>query len=150
MKKSILNTTYIDLGKQLDVCTSQNFFATRVPAMSKHYWPLLLAVLALSAQQQSSLLHLDSVKRLQGVELARLARKSIGSDIYSSRDEALSACTLLMIDQLLSAQVQDWRHLLKDRIHFLSQLGIDGFSDGRQHPSPWSWIMLKLGMLYSS
>lgn len=56
----------------------------------------------------------------------------------------MAACTLLMISELLSTQVQHWKHVLKGRIDFIGSLGIDGFSDG--HHGSTSWVTLRLGM----
>jgi hypothetical protein len=89
----------------------------------------------------------DNAKALQSIELVRLAIASIGSDMYSNRDEAIAACTLLMISELMSTQIQQWRDVLKGRIDFLAPLGIDGFSDG--HRASASWMALRFGMQIS-
>lgn len=86
----------------------------------------------------------DSAEACENTEIRRLAVVSIGADIYSSRDEAIAACTLLMITELLSTQIQQWKGVLKGRIEFHEQLGIDGFSDGHRGSS--SWVLLRFGM----
>jgi len=115
--------------------------------MARNFIPLLYAMLALAAQQESSLLR-GIAENTQSENWASLAVESIGSDIYSNRDEAVATCTLQMLYRLLSTQLHDWRHLLKDRIQFLRQLGINTSSDG--HQGSTSWLILRLGKyLYS-
>lgn len=130
--------------RQLDICTPKSSFGIHIPILARDYTPLLNSVLALAAQQQSLFLPPDSDEASQSAELATLATASIGLDIYSSRDEAVATCTLLMISELLSTQIQNWKRVLKGRIDFLGPLGIDGFSDG--HHSSTSWVTLRLGM----
>ncbi|OBU00095.2 hypothetical protein VE01_01833 [Pseudogymnoascus verrucosus] len=144
-KRNQLLKFYVDeVAQWLDICTPKSSFGIHIPILARDYTPLLNSVLALAAQQQSLFLPPDSDEASQSAELATLATASIGLDIYSSRDEAVATCTLLMISELLSTQIQNWKRVLKGRIDFLGPLGIDGFSDG--HHSSTSWVTLRLDL----
>ncbi|PVH89305.1 hypothetical protein DL98DRAFT_524089 [Cadophora sp. DSE1049] len=142
---------YVDeVAPRLDICTPRASFGIHVSTLSKNYTPLLYTILALSAQQQSQTSQRNSVSARQSSDLAALAFSSLGSDLYSDRQEVVAAQTLLVIRELMSSEIRHWKNIVRNRVNVLATLGIDGFSDGHRGSAAWAILRLDLAQAISS
>lgn len=116
---------------------------THLPILAMKYPPLLHSIVALASQQQSLPLPPGSIYVSQTTDLVSYANASIGSDIFSQREDAVTACAILKVCELLPSRTQVWRDLLKDRVDLFASFNIHGFSDA--HRGSVAWVILRLG-----
>lgn len=128
---------------QLDTCTADSSFGIQIPILSKQSQPIFDAIKALTCCQLSLFLPPRDVDILQSAEVTRRAIASVGSDVYSNSEEAVAACALLTISQLMPRVVIDWHPILKERTDSFASLSINGFWLG--HRASVSWAILRLG-----
>jgi len=132
------------ISPQIDTCTAECSFGIQLPILSKQSQPLFDAIRALACCQLSFFLPPRDADILQSAEITRSAISSIGADVYNNSVEAIAACVLLTICELMPRSIIDWHRSLKERIDILSSLNIHGLLPG--HRGSVSWVVLRLGL----
>jgi hypothetical protein len=78
-----------------------------------------------------------------GASFLQASSQSLGSEIYSRREEPLITRRLHVITRLLSLPMRQWRSVLNDDMSNFNDSNIQGFSDGTR--GAVSWLTLRFG-----
>ncbi|KAH8593957.1 hypothetical protein B0O99DRAFT_183972 [Bisporella sp. PMI_857] len=139
---------YIDeVAPWLDTCTAECSFGIHLPILAKQSRPLFEAIRALTYCQISLLPTSRDANIPQSTEVTRHAIASVESGMYSNSEEAVAACILLTISEIMPYNVNDWHRALGDRINSFASLNIHGYLTGYQ--GSVSWVLLRLDLAYS-
>lgn len=120
------------------MCSPGASYAIHIPILSSKYNPLRQVILALSAYHSPDDRHPNLA-----TDMVESSIQSLGSDMYSRREESIATRHLVIITQLLQLPMREWRSILTTGFSSFDDLEIHDLLSGIRGAG--SWLMLRFG-----